>query len=88
MQEKYYRIPELVLRLQVSRETIMRWCNEGKFRGAYLKLGSRRLGWRIPESAVREVESKGSPGDVQEPVSVKLEADQSRHTAEQGTGEV
>ena len=37
--------------LQVSKETIIRWCRTGRLPGAYLHNRSRRLGWRIPEAA-------------------------------------
>ena len=42
--------------LKVCKETVIRWCRAGRFPGAYLKLGSRKFGWRIPASAVKALQ--------------------------------
>lgn len=50
------RIPhtsaEAADRLGVHVKTINRWCRRGRLPGAYLALGSRRLGWRVPADLI------------------------------------
>lgn len=44
-------------RLQASKETIRRWLRDGKIKG--VRIGGKRLGWRIPLSEIRRVLSEG-----------------------------
>ena len=48
--------------LGVSTETIIRWCRAGRFPGAYIKLGSRKLGWRIREAAITALQQPVKEG--------------------------
>ena len=49
--------------LQVCKETIVRWCRAGRFPGAYIALGSRKLGWRIPEASIRALQQPARSGE-------------------------
>jgi len=49
--------------LQVCKETIVRWCRAGRFPGAYIALGSRKLGWRIPADAVQALQQPARAGE-------------------------
>ncbi len=50
--ERTFSPGEVALRLGCSTKTVKRWLRQGKLPGAYLL--ARRLGWRIPASAVRD----------------------------------
>lgn len=52
MEEIHCTAPEAARILGVERSTIVRWCQQGKLPGAHLRLGNRKLGYRIPKSAV------------------------------------
>jgi excisionase family DNA binding protein len=52
MQEKVYTVDEVAELLEVERSTVSRWCQRGKFPSAYMRLGVRKFGWRVPESDV------------------------------------
>ena len=88
MQERIYTVAEICQLLDIRKETAIRYCKIGWLPGAYLRHGSVKLGWRIPQSAIDRLKERERATVVQEPVSRKLETDQSRHTAEQSTGEV
>lgn len=44
---------EVAERLRVAQVTVERWVRKGTIKG--VRIGSRRAGWRIPESEVRRV---------------------------------
>ncbi len=50
--ERVYTVPEAAAQAGVVVPTIYRWIAAGKLPGAYLHYGSRRLGYRIPHSAI------------------------------------
>lgn len=50
-------------RLNVCKETVIRWCRAGRFPGAYIHLGSRKFGWRIPEAAIRALQGPARAGE-------------------------
>ncbi len=53
MDEQMYTVPEVSQRLRVPEATVRRMLRDGRLRGN--RLGGTRLGWRIPESAIREL---------------------------------
>jgi excisionase family DNA binding protein len=57
-QERVLTVPEVAEQLRVTEETVRRWLRSGRIRG--ISLGSKRAGWRIPESEVRRLLSGGS----------------------------
>ena len=65
--ERVLTVAEAAERLRTSEETIRRWLRDGKLRG--VRIGSTRVGWRIPESEVRRLLSGSS---VPAPMSPKL----------------
>jgi len=48
--ETYYTVEDVATRLRVTREAVRRMLREGRLAG--VQLGGRKLGWRIPGSAV------------------------------------
>ncbi len=38
--------------LGIHRATVVRWCKAGRIAGAYLPRRSRKLGYRIPRTAI------------------------------------
>jgi len=48
--EKWLTVQQVAELLQLHPETVREWLREGKLEG--VRLGERRTGWRIPESAV------------------------------------
>ena len=56
--EHVLTVAEAAQRLRVSQETIRRWLRDGQLHG--VRIGSTRVGWRIPESEVRRLLSGGA----------------------------
>lgn len=61
-------------RLQLSQDTIKRWCRQGLLSGAHMRYGNRRLGWRIPETTIDGLVRAGR-ADVLQQVPEELETD-------------
>jgi len=59
MTESHLTSAEAAAALGVHQKTVVRWARRGRFPGAVLYLGSRRLGWRIPARSVRFVAHGG-----------------------------
>ena len=55
MENQGYTTWEAAELLGISYRTIRRWCSAGKLPGAQLRMGNRRLGWRIPYRLVDEL---------------------------------
>jgi excisionase family DNA binding protein len=55
--EQMLTVDQAADRLQASKETIRRWLRDGKIKG--VRIGGKRLGWRIPLSEIRRVLSEG-----------------------------
>lgn len=47
-----YTSAQAAAALGLHHKTVVRWCRNGTIPGAVLLYGNRRLGWRIPRSAV------------------------------------
>ncbi len=56
-QEDWLTASQVANRLQLTADTIRRWCQSGKMRATFL---SRRAGYRIPASEVERV-LRGEP---------------------------
>lgn len=52
MEEIMCTSAEAAAQLGVHVQTVNRWCRQGRLPRAYLKAGSRRLGWRIPAGVI------------------------------------
>ena len=59
MEEEYYTIQQVADRLQVTRQAVYNWINEGRLRA--VKVGNRT---RIPGSAVKEFLNPIRPGEL------------------------
>lgn len=58
MQHSFYRFNQLTDLIGVSKTTIYRWIDSGKFPN-YIKIGDRAIGWRVDD--VHEwIESRAS----------------------------
>ena len=57
-----YDTRSAAFQLKVCKETVIRWCRAGRFPGAYIALGSRKLGWRIPEAAITALQQPVKEG--------------------------
>lgn len=55
--------------LEVQRATVVRWCQQGRFPGAHMRLGSRKLGWRIPLQLVVVLTEVGQSGQDSQRIS-------------------
>jgi excisionase family DNA binding protein len=55
--------------LKISRLTVVRWCQAGRFPGAYLPGRSRRIGYRIPRASVLALLEEEELAALQERVS-------------------
>lgn len=51
-------VPEVSERLRIPEATVRRMLRDGRLRGN--RFGGTRLGWRIPESAVRQLLERGN----------------------------
>jgi len=58
MTEGFMTTDEVAWRFQVTRVTVRRWCQQGRFPGAKLIGSSRRATWIIPS---REVDAFSPP---------------------------
>ena len=47
--EPLYTVTDIAGKLNVTGRAVTKWCNQGKFAGAF-KLGDGRSNWRIPAS--------------------------------------
>ena len=62
MQHSFYRFNQLTDLIGVSKTTIYRWIDSGKFPN-YIKIGDRAIGWRVDD--VHEwIESRASDQEV------------------------
>ena len=52
MDTQSYTTTEAAAALGVCQRTVIRWIRSGRLTGASLRLGSRRLGYRIPNTAL------------------------------------
>ena len=52
MEQTLLTTAEAAKRLDLSPDTIKRWCRNGLLSGAHMRYGNRRVGWRIPETTI------------------------------------
>jgi excisionase family DNA binding protein len=55
MNKDYYTTEEAANVLGTHQKTVARWAAEGRFVGAYMPLGSRRKGWRLPVKVIDDL---------------------------------
>ena len=70
MREETFTARQAAAVLGLSRETVIRWCRLGRFTGALVPYGARKIGWRIP----REVVYRMARENGNEPVSNTVSA--------------
>ena len=61
MEDREYTAHEAAEMLNIHLKTVTLYCRQGKLPGARLRLGSRRLGYRIPARAISALLAKGYP---------------------------
>jgi predicted site-specific integrase-resolvase len=52
MEESTVTTQDAAAALAVDPKTIRQWCRLGLLSGAYKRLGSNKLGWRIPRTTI------------------------------------
>jgi excisionase family DNA binding protein len=63
MEPGIYTVTEASKILEVSKETVRRWCRSGKIT-AWLSHGSRRLGWRITGQELSDLLGPAGAGRI------------------------
>ena len=63
--ERLLTVREVAEHLQATEESVRRWLREGRLRG--VRPGGTRLGWRVPESALRRFVGGGAQTETTDP---------------------
>jgi excisionase family DNA binding protein len=60
MTDQLLTVPEVATQLRITPKTVRRWLRAGKLRG--VRLGGKRVGWRIPQGEVNRLVSLPGSG--------------------------